>query len=77
MTSVEERRRYFYYYIFRNLTQTFDRLPVMTDYNGIFKANTFPQFNKLSELDRDVIRKIYSKNFYPDLKTNTIKNYGS
>lgn len=75
--NLEERRRYFYYYIFGNLTRKFNRLPVMTDYNGIFKANTFPQFNKLSELDKDVIRKIYSKNFYADLKANTIKNYGT
>ena len=76
MANVEERRRYFYYYIFRNLAKTFDRLPDMTDYNGVFKANTFPQFNKLSELDKYIIRKIYSKNFYSDLKTNTIKKYG-
>ncbi|MDO8951713.1 MAG: hypothetical protein Q7U86_03755, partial [Draconibacterium sp.] len=77
LTNLEERRRYFYYYIFGNLTRQFDRLPVMTDYNGILKANTFPQFNKLSELDKDIIRKIYSKNFYSDLKANTIKNYGT
>jgi two-component system, LytTR family, sensor kinase len=77
LTNLEERRRYFYYYIFGNLTRKFNRLPVMTDYNGIFNANTFPQFNKLSELDKDVIRKIYSNNFYSDLKANTIKNYGT
>ena len=74
--TIEEKKRYFYYYIFRNLTKTFNPKYGRTDYNGIFEANTFPQFNRLSDLDKDIIRKLYSNNFYSELRKNIVANSG-
>ncbi|MFV0593149.1 MAG: sensor histidine kinase [Draconibacterium sp.] len=76
LQTLEEKRRYFYYYIFRNLTKAFEPSFGKTDYNGVFEANTFPQFNRLSDLDKDIIRKLYSKDFYPELRKNIVANSG-
>ena len=76
LKSIEERKKYFYYFIFRNLTKIFEPDYGRTDYNGVFEANTFPQFNRLSDLDKDIIRKLYSKKFYHNLKKNVVSNSG-
>ncbi len=76
LKSIEERKKYFYYFIFRNLTKIFEPDYGRTDYNGVFEANTFPQFNRLSDLDKDIIRKLYSKKFYHNLKKNVVYNSG-
>lgn len=74
--NLKERKRYYYYYIIRNLVKINEPSPRRTDYHGIFEANTFPVFTKLSEIDKDILRKLYSENFYKDLRTNIVLNNG-
>lgn len=75
-SDVKERKRVYYYYIIKNLIKTHDPGISFTKYKGIFSPNTFPQFTKLTDLDRDIIRKIYSKDFESNFKEYIFKTRG-
>jgi two-component system, LytTR family, sensor kinase len=71
----EESLNALYYYSFRNLTRVFEPRHGHTGYGGIFDSSE-PDNARINEIDRDLIRKLYSHTFYKDLKQNTIKNRG-
>ncbi len=71
----EESLNALYYYTFRNLTKVFESRHGHTGYGGIFGSSK-PDNARINEIDRDLIRKLYSHTFYRDLKQNTIKNRG-
>lgn len=75
-SDVKERKRVYYYYIIKNLVKTHEPGISFTKYKGIFSPNTFPQFTKLTDLDRDIIRKLYSKDFESNFKEHIYKTRG-
>ncbi|MCK3686192.1 histidine kinase [Maribellus sp. YY47] len=76
INSYEEKLRDYYFYTIRSLTQLFHFDADIIGYGGIFYYKDKPEYIAFSDIDKEIIKKLYSKNFYRDLKQNTIKTYG-
>ncbi len=70
----ESIRKLAQFYILRNLTKV-KNTTSQTRYEGIFDSDS-PNHASLHEIDLDIIKKIYSANFYDDFKQGTIKLTG-
>jgi len=71
-----EKEKYFSYHIFYNLTRTFEQRKISTTYGGVFDSPFYRSYNTIKNIDKDLIRKLYSKDFYKLLKDNTVKKFG-
>ncbi len=60
-----------YYFVFRNLTKIYEPRHGKSEYGGIFDSGK-PETAKLHEIDKNLIRKLYSENFYSELRKNMI-----
>jgi len=61
-----------YYYTIRKLTKLFTPQSDPTLYGGIFDVSK-PTYAELSDIDKDIIKQLYSHDFYKNLKENTVK----
>ena len=62
------------YFVVRNLTKTFSPKEGETGYGGIFDSHD-PVHARFTDIDKDLIRELYSKTFYRDFKKNFIQRY--
>lgn len=76
INSYDEKRRDYYYYTIRSLTFLYTPKTDILGYGGIFYYQDIPQYVNFHEIDKNLIRKLYSNDFYIKLKENTIENYG-
>ncbi|RIJ48829.1 hypothetical protein D1614_09905 [Maribellus luteus] len=76
INSYEEKLRDYYFYTIRSLTKLFHFDADIIGYGGIFYYKDKPEYIAFSDIDKEIIKKLYSTNFYHDLKKNTIKTYG-
>ncbi len=76
INSYEEKLRDYYFYTIRSLTKLFHFDADIIGYGGIFYNKDKPEYIAFSDIDKEIIKKLYSKNFYHDLKKNTIKTHG-
>lgn len=76
ISESNEKRKFFAYHSFFYLTKTFEPKFGRTGYSGIFDSKDFQQSDPIKEIDKDLIRKLYSKEFYTLLKENTVKKFG-
>ncbi|KOH44352.1 hypothetical protein NC99_27990 [Sunxiuqinia dokdonensis] len=76
INSHDEKVRDYYFYTIRALTNLFNFDADIIGYGGIFYYKNKPEQISFSNIDKEIIRKLYSENFYPDLKENTIKTHG-
>ena len=76
LNSIEEKRRDYYYYTIRSLTVLFEPKTEIIGYGGIFYYQNIPNYVNFHAIDKDLIRKLYSFNFYEKLKENTIIQKG-
>lgn len=74
-TSREKIKKEICYYIYRYLTRIFENNFQTTFYGGIFDQ-PFPEVMPLNAIDKDLILKLYSKDFYKHLKENTVNKFG-
>ncbi|MGE0019582.1 MAG: sensor histidine kinase [Draconibacterium sp.] len=74
-TSVEKIEKEIQYYVYRYLTRIFENQFQTTLYGGIYDQR-FPEIMPLNAIDKDLLRKLYSKDFYKLLKENTVKKFG-
>ena len=74
--TFDEKEQYFGYHIFKSLTRTFAQTKNNTSYGGVFDSQFFQPSNTIKNIDKDLVRKLYSKDFYKLLKENTVKKYG-
>lgn len=70
-----EKYKFFQYSIITNLTKTFTPRYGETKYYGFFDTSSFEEAKRFTEIDKNLLKKLYSKNFYAQLRTNTIKKY--
>lgn len=70
-----EKYKFFQYSIITNLTKTFTPRYGETKYYGFFDTSSFEEARRFTEIDKNLLKKLYSKNFYAQLRTNTIKKY--
>jgi sensor histidine kinase YesM len=75
--TFNEKEKYFSYHIFYYLTRTFAQRKISTTYGGVFDSPFYRSSNTIKNIDKDLIRMIYSKDFYKQLKLNTerVKGY--
>ncbi|WP_340112142.1 sensor histidine kinase [Maribellus mangrovi] len=71
-----EKHKFFQYTIITKLTKTFTPRYASTKYFGFFDTSSFEEAKRFTEIDQNLLQKLYSKNFYRDLKRNTVKKYG-
>ena len=76
ISDSNEKRKFFAYHSFFYLTKTFEPKFGRTGYFGIFDSPSFNQSGPTKEIDKDLIYKLYSKNFYKNLRKNTVKERG-
>lgn len=76
ISDSNEKRKFFAYHSFFYLTKTFEPKFGRTGYFGIFDSPSFNQSGSTKKIDKNLIRKLYSKDFYKQLKRNTVKNWG-
>ncbi len=76
INSYEKKRRDYYYYTIRSLTKLFHFDADIIGYGGIFYYQDIPEYISFQNVDKEIIKKLYSKSFYHDLKKNTIKMHG-
>ncbi|NQU88497.1 MAG: histidine kinase [Mariniphaga sp.] len=62
-----------YFYCIKNLTKPYYPRNLVTEYGGIFDTHN-AMTATFHEIDKDLIRKLYSKDFYKKLRINTTKN---
>lgn len=74
--TLEGLKRTLNYYIIGHLTKSFQSNKGRFIYGGIFDSNRVPEYATFSKIDRDLVRKLYSFDFYKQLKNNTIKTRG-
>lgn len=73
--TFDEKDKFFNYHCFYYLTRTFEPINVKTIYHGIFDSPTFNKSIEIKKIDKDLVQKLYSIDFYKKLKTNTSKKY--
>lgn len=76
IASKEDKWKFFVYHAVRYLTSVSESKFGRTGYNGIFDSNSFEQSGTFGEIDKDLIRKLYSNDFYKQLRKNTVKKLG-
>ncbi len=76
INSHDEKVRDYYFYTIRALTNLFNFDTDIIGYGGIFYYKNKPEQIAFSNIDKEIIKKLYSENFYPNLKENTISTYG-
>jgi sensor histidine kinase YesM len=76
ISNESEKGKFFTYHSLFNLTKTFEPRNGRTGYFGIFDSQDFQQSGTIHEIDKNLIRKLYSKDFYKQLKKNTVKKWG-
>jgi hypothetical protein len=76
INSHDEKVRDYYYYTIRALTNLYNFDADIIGYGGIFYYKNKPEQIAFYDIDKEIIRKLYSKNFYSELKKNTINKYG-
>jgi anti-sigma regulatory factor (Ser/Thr protein kinase) len=64
-----------YYHTIRQLTKLFQPQYGSTGYGGIFDSDK-PEDAEFKEVDKDLLKKIYSQDFYTQLKENALKTKG-
>jgi len=64
-----------YYYTIRNLTKLYEPQHGNTGYGGIFDSSEASKA-EFKEIDKDLLKKLYSRDFYQKLKESTIEKYG-
>jgi two-component system, LytTR family, sensor kinase len=74
--TMEDKRAYFYYYIIRHLTKLYTPRYGSSGYNGILDSEEIPDKVTFTEVDQEIIRQLYSKDFYKDLKKNVSNQKG-
>jgi len=74
--TINEKEILFRHLSFYNLTRTFAQRKISVSYNGIFDSPLPDQSVRIHTFDEDLIRKLYSHDFYKQLKENTVKKYG-
>ncbi|WP_167610643.1 sensor histidine kinase [Maribellus sediminis] len=67
-----------YFLTVRNLVKLFPPRHGSTHYNGILDAENDFQASELhfNKIDKEILRELYSKNFYKNLKTNIVRSEG-
>jgi len=63
------------YYVFRHLTRIFENKSQFTFYGGVYDQ-PFLKIMPLHVIDKDLIAKLYSTDFYKQLRKNTVKKWG-
>jgi sensor histidine kinase YesM len=76
ISESKEKRKFFAYHSFFYLTKTFEPKFGRTGYFGIFDSPSFNQSGSTKKIDKDLIHKLYSKDFYKNLRKNTVKERG-
>ena len=71
-----EKYKFFQYNIITNLTKTFEPRYGSTKYFGFFDTSSFEEAKRFTEIDRELLKKLYSKDFYTQLRKNTVKKFG-
>ncbi|WP_162418615.1 sensor histidine kinase [Cyclobacterium roseum] len=64
-----------YYHTIRNLTRLFIPQHGSTGYGGIFDSSEASNA-EFKEIDKDLLRKLYSTDFYNNLKESTVEKFG-
>lgn len=73
---LKEKQKLFQYSIITKLTKTFTPKFGSTKIFGFFDTSSFEEVKRFTEIDRNLLQKLYSKDFYRELKRNTVKRYG-
>jgi len=71
-----EKHKFFQYTIITKLTKTFAPKFGSTNYFGFFDTSSFEEAKRFTEIDKNLLQKLYSKDFYYELRKNTVKKYG-
>jgi two-component system LytT family sensor kinase len=70
-----EKQKYFQYNIITHLTKTYEPRFGKTSYFGFFDTSSYQEARRFTEIDKDLLRKLYSNDFYKQLRKNTVKNW--
>ncbi len=76
ISTIEEKRDYFYYYIIRHLTKLYTPRYGSSYYGGILDKEEMSDKVTFTEIDKEIIRLLYSKDFYKNLKKNVSNQKG-
>ena len=63
-----------YYHTIRNLTKLYEPTNLRTGYGGIFDSSEASKA-EFKEIDKDLLKKLYSSDFYEKLKENTVEKF--
>jgi len=66
---------FIYYNTIRQFTKLYTPQHGSTFYGGVFDSSEFSKA-KFKEIDKDLLKKLYSRDFYENLKENTVKKSG-
>lgn len=75
LSNQEQVKKHTYYHVIRNLTKLFEPRYGHSGYGGIFDSPK-AEDSAFHEIDKDLLRKIYSQDFYKQLKKHTLKQRG-
>lgn len=70
---LNEKHKYLQYSIIKHLTKTFAPRYSRTTYYGYFDTSSYEEAISFNDIDKSLLRKLYSKNFYSQLRKNTVK----
>uniref|UniRef100_UPI0032168BCD sensor histidine kinase n=1 Tax=uncultured Draconibacterium sp. TaxID=1573823 RepID=UPI0032168BCD len=76
ISNQKQVKKYSYYHVCRNLTKLFAPRHGHSEYGGIFDSPK-SEDSEFHEIDKELLRKIYSQDFYKQFKKNTIQQRGS
>lgn len=76
ISNTNDKIKFFEYHCYYYLTRTFEQNFLSTDYQGVFDSPTNKSYSSIKNIDKDLIRKLYSHDFYKQLKENTIEKLG-
>ncbi|MBD8487697.1 histidine kinase [Echinicola sp. CAU 1574] len=71
----KETIKHIYYHTFRKLTEIYSPQHASTGYGGIFDSPKAADA-EFKEIDKELLRKLYSTGFYENLKENTVRKFG-
>ena len=71
-----EEFKFYQYNIITKLTKTFTPKFGSIKYFGFFDTSSFEEAKRFTEIDKNLLQKLYSKDFYKKLRQNTVKKYG-
>ncbi|MBN2634951.1 MAG: histidine kinase, partial [Prolixibacteraceae bacterium] len=76
LKSIEERKEHYYFDIIQNLTVLYQPQNGYSSYGGILDSQRQPEKVIFTDIDKGIIRLLYSKDFYKNLKKNVSNQKG-